>query len=113
METDLHQQSDSAFKRSNIKSASSETKNTCVILVCIQNLSGVQITHDLLYTIFSPYGKILRVTPSLPLCIYEHIIEILIQSQAILVLISLVRFLFLRNLKYGKLLWNTPLWKLP
>ncbi len=105
METDLHQQSDSAFKRSNIKSASTETKNTCVILVCIQNNSGVQITHDLLYTIFSPYGKILRVTLSFPLSAFMSILPISLHYGANF----LFRFLFLRNLKFGKLLWSIPL----
>jgi len=74
METAI-QQSDSAFKRSNIKSASSETKNSCVILVCIQNNSGVNITHDLLHTIFSPYGKILRILIFEKLKIWKAFVE--------------------------------------
>ena len=47
-------------KRSNIRSFT-EARETPVILVCIYNKNGTIITHDLLYTLFSQYGKILRV----------------------------------------------------
>jgi RNA recognition motif-containing protein len=40
---------------------SSDVKLTPVILVCIHNVNNTQITHDLLHTVFSTYGKILRI----------------------------------------------------
>lgn len=49
------------YKRTQVK-AFTETRATPVILVCIYNKNGTIITHDLLHTLFSSYGKILRVT---------------------------------------------------
>ncbi len=48
------------FKRSTTK-AFTEVRATPVILVCIYNHNNTLITHDLLKTIFSQYGKVLRV----------------------------------------------------
>ena len=50
-----------SFKRSNVRSFT-EAKATPVILVCVYNKNGTIITHDLLHTLFSSYGKILRVS---------------------------------------------------
>ena len=41
--------------------ALTEAKTTPVILVCIYNKNSTLITHDLLYNVFSAYGKILKV----------------------------------------------------
>lgn len=41
--------------------ALTDTKITPVILVCIYNKNSTLITHDLLYNVFSAYGKILKV----------------------------------------------------
>ncbi len=49
-----------AFKRAPGRSLT-EVRETPVILVCIYNKNGTIITHDLLHTLFSTYGKILRV----------------------------------------------------
>jgi len=38
-----------------------DVKLTPVILVCIHNVGGTVITHELLHTVFSTYGKILRI----------------------------------------------------
>ena len=38
-----------------------ELKITPVILVCIHNFGNTPITHELLHTVFSTYGKILRI----------------------------------------------------
>ncbi len=62
MDTFLDPQVSKIYKRSHIK-AFTEVKTTPVILVCIYNKSGTDITHDLLHTVFSTYGKILRVRP--------------------------------------------------
>jgi len=48
------------FKRSTTK-AFTEVKATPVILVCIYNHNNTLITHDLLKTIFSQHGKVLRI----------------------------------------------------
>ena len=56
------------FNRGNTTKALTEVKHTPVILVCIYNKNSTLITHELLHTVFSTYGKILRVTffPLLP-----------------------------------------------
>lgn len=41
--------------------AFTEAKTTPVILVCIYNKNSTLITHDLLYNVFSAYGKIVKV----------------------------------------------------
>lgn len=53
------------FKRTNTRAQteirSTPVKATPVILICIYNHNNTLITHDLIYNIFSKYGKILRV----------------------------------------------------
>jgi len=61
METNLDPQISKFFKRSSTKSFT-DVKTTPVILVCIYNKNSEIITHNLLHTVFSTYGKILRVT---------------------------------------------------
>jgi len=61
METDSNQQ----VEKKSVNKGQAGTCNTPVILVCINNNSGIVITNDFLYAIFSPYGKVLRVTFSL------------------------------------------------
>ena len=62
MDISLDPQVAKIYKRSNIK-AFTEVKTTPVILVCIYNKSATNISHDLLRTVFSTYGKVLRVIP--------------------------------------------------
>mmetsp|Transcript_917 Transcript_917/g.822 ORF Transcript_917/g.822 Transcript_917/m.822 type:complete len:114 (-) Transcript_917:961-1302(-) len=50
------------FNRSSSRTKSlTEAKMTSVILVCVYNKNGTIITHDLLHTVFSSYGNILRI----------------------------------------------------
>ncbi len=81
--------------------ALTDPKITPVILVCIYNKNSTLISHDLLYNVFSVYGKILRVFP-----LYH--IQLLISP-----LFS--RFSSSKKLKSGKPLLSSPmsvkLWK--
>jgi RNA recognition motif-containing protein len=52
--------SDIPIQRSTTRSFT-ELKLTPVILVCIHNVNSTPITHDLLHTVFSTYGNILRI----------------------------------------------------
>ena len=62
MDDTLETQISKFFNRSSSRTKSlTEMKTTPVILVCIYNKNGTLITHDLLHTVFSCYGKILRV----------------------------------------------------
>ena len=38
-----------------------EVKFTPVVLVCIQQLSEADVTHDILHTVFSTYGRVVRI----------------------------------------------------
>ena len=60
MEPNSNPEFNKFFKRTTTK-AFTEARATPVILVCIYNHNNTLITHDLLYNIFSQYGKVLRV----------------------------------------------------
>lgn len=48
------------FQRGTTK-ALTEVRPTPVVLVCIYNHNNTLITHDMLYNIFSQYGKVMKV----------------------------------------------------
>lgn len=86
------------FNRTGTK-ALTEARDTPVILVCIYNKNSTLITHELLHTVFSTYGKILRVNFS---SLSSHR--------------SRIRFSSLKKSRSGKPLLSSPLskrlWKL-
>lgn len=40
---------------------SENTKPTSVLLVCIYNIHGYQIIHEMLYNLFTQYGEVLKI----------------------------------------------------
>ena len=51
---------DQFLGRTSVKSFTT-LKRTPVLLACIYNKNGVIITHELLRSLFSPFGKVFRV----------------------------------------------------
>jgi len=60
MEPNSNPEFNKFFKRTTTK-AFTEARATPVILVCIYNHNNTLITHDLLYNIFSQYGKVQKI----------------------------------------------------
>ena len=47
--------------RQNMKASTMGQNGTPVLLVCVYNITGKIISHDIFYRLFSQYGEVLRV----------------------------------------------------
>jgi len=93
METDSNQQ----VEKKSVNKGQAGTCNTPVILVCINNNSGIVITNDFLYAIFSPYGKVLRILIFEKVKIWKAFIEYSTVESAIEAKKHLNNFLLLND----------------
>lgn len=86
MNTSLEPRISTHTRKFTSKPLFTEPKTTPVILVCIYNRGNSLITHDFLYRLFSPHGRVLRVTTHYYFQVRTH---------------SFTRSLYLKNLMSG------------